>query len=149
LGVAGAFQGLGMTARAVFSSALESTGRGFSGAGPNVSFLSGLTGILKQLGGVTQAPGPGLGSPFRAALPVLQAVTKSPEQAARAILPAMPLSLKQMTPYLPILIQGFRYLSQGLAGLIVNLGPGMRSAAIIFKGAMQVTKGLLQLTGYA
>lgn len=153
LAIFGAFQDLGAAAKDVFAGSLKGTGAGFSGGGPggtqNASFLTGLAGILKQLGGFIKSIGPQLGDMFRASLPFLQAFVKVMEQFTKAVLPSMTQSLKELAPDLPILIQGFKYLSEGIAGFIKNLGPGMRDSAVIFKGAMLVVKGFLQLAGAA
>src|SRR5690242_2686618 len=135
-----------------FLGALTGKSPGFS-AGPHGqpggSFLQGLTGILSQVGGFVHTLGPGLGNLFRASLPSLQAFVKIGEQFAKAVLPAMASSLKTLNSSgaLPIIVQGFKQLSLGIAGFIKNLGPGMKAAAIIFKGSMVVVKGVLQLIG--
>ena len=151
LGAAGA--GLQHSLLGTFLGALTGTGAGFSGGAPggtqNASFLTGLTGILKQIGAFIKSIGPQLGDMFRASLPFLQAFVKVMEQFARAVLPSMTQSLKLLAPDLPIITQGFKYLSEGIAGFIKNLGPGMKDSAIIFKAAMMVTKGMLQLVGAA
>ena len=144
---------LGNIAQGVLGGALTGTGRGFSGGGPggtqNASFLTGLTDILKQLGGFVKSIGPQLGDLFRSSLPFAQAFVKVLEQFTKAVLPSMTQSLKELAPDLPILVQGFKYLSEGIAGFIQNLGPGIRDSAVIFKASMLVVKGFLQLAGLA
>src|SRR5215813_8485440 len=144
LGIFSAFQDVGTGALGAFTTGLKAQG---PGGAP--SFLTGLTGILKQIGGFIDKIGPQLGGLFRASLPSLSAFVKIFEQFAKAVLPAMTQSLQALEPSLPTLVQGFKYLSEGIADFIKNLGPGIKDAAIIFKAAMLVVKGFLQLIGVA
>lgn len=148
------FSGVGHDIMHTFLGALTSKSPGFS-AGPHGqpggSFIQGLTPIIGQFGQFIKGMGPGLGQLFRASLPSLAAFMKIMEQLAKAVLPAITTSLRSLNTSgaLPILVQGFKLLSQGIAGFIVNLGPGMKDGAIVFKGSMMVVKGILQLVGFA
>jgi hypothetical protein len=145
---------LGRSALGSLLGAVTGSSPGFS-AGPHGqpggSFLQGLTPIFTQIGAFLKQIGPGLGSLFRASLPSLTAFVKIFEQFAKAVMPAMTQSLKALNTSgaLPLIIQGFKFLSEGIAGFITNLGPGMRAGAIIFKESMLVVKGFLQLAGKA
>ena len=146
----GAFSHLGHAAKDTFMGALSSNeSRPHGGQVPNTSFLSGLAGILKQVSGFVKSIGPGLGQMFRASLPFLAAFVKIGEQFAKALMPAITQSLKQLTPYIPQIVKGFLSLSQGIAGMIKALGPGMKPAVTVFKALMIGVKGILIGIGYA
>jgi hypothetical protein len=140
LDVFGAFQGLGRTALGVFSGALEAkgppvigpSGRPIPGSGAP-SFLTGLTGILQQLGGFIKSIGPQLAELFRASVPYLQLFVKFLEQSAKVLLPSFIQMLHEMEPLLPVLSKGFLDIVKGFAGFLNAIGPsGMKASARIF-----------------
>ena len=110
---------------------------------PDSSFLSGIQGILQQISGWIKQIGPSLGDMFRSSLPFLSTFVKILEQFAAAVLPAITESMKAFQPYLPQMMQGFKFLSQGIADFIVDLGPGMKDAVTVFKALMDAVKGIL------
>lgn len=108
------------------------------------SFLQGLDGIMKQIDKFLKSIGPELGTMLRASLPILNMFIKSLETFAKLMMPAFTSLMSALKPDLPIIQQGFKYLSEGLAGFIRNLGgPGMKDSAIIFKGVMDVIGHIL------
>ena len=148
----GAFRQLGHSALGVFNEALTSKGQGFSGGPgghPGTSFLQGLDALLKGLAPAMKAFGPVMGEMFRASLPSMQAFMKIMLQFAKAVMPAVLQVLKQLQPDLPIIIRGFKYLSDGIAGFIKNLGPGIKASAIIFKTSMMIAGAILRAVGSA
>ena len=150
LAISGAFQDLGMSVKDTFAGALKSTGTGFSGAGPNQSFMTSLEGILKQISGFVKSIGPQLGDMFRATIPFLQLFVKGLEQAAKILLPVFTQSLRQMQPFLPLISQGLMALVQGLADMIKAMGPrGMEASAKTFVALMKAVGGILTVTGKA
>jgi hypothetical protein len=154
LAIFGAFQDVGHTAMGAFAGALQSRGAGFS-AGPGgqagaPSFLTSLTGILKQLQGFIKSIGPGLGDLFRASVPFLQMFVTLLERAAKTLLPVFTASLRQMTPFLPLISRGLLAIVRGLAGMIKNMGPGgMKAAANIFIGLCTAMEYILRGVGVA
>lgn len=149
----GAFQGLGNTAVSVFNQGLTSLSQGFSGGPgghPGTSFLTGVDAILKQIGGWLKEIGPSLGLLFRASLPFIDAFAKIMEKTGKALIPAFTQSLRALTPFIPLLVQGFMILvKEGLVPMIKNLGPGMKDASIIFKAVMEVVAAILRGVGSA
>ena len=107
------------------------------------SFVSGLGDILKQIDGFTKTLGPDLADMFRASLPFLQSFTGLLEQSAKILLPAFTQSMQEIRPELPQLMQGFAFLTEGVADFIKDLGPGMRDATTVFKALMDAVKGIL------
>jgi Transglycosylase SLT domain len=135
-----------------FARALTSKGPGFSGGPgghPGTSFLQGLAPIMQQLANFMKQLSPLMGQLFRASLPFVEAFLKIMIQFAKVVMPSVLQSMKMMLPYMPIMMQGFKELSVGIADFIKNLGPGMKEGAIIFKGAMFIVKLLLQQIGIA
>src|SRR5262249_8811551 len=131
----GGLENIGTAALGVFSGALTSTGRGFSGGGPggtqNQSFLGSLAAILKQIAGFVKTIH--LGEIFRASIPYLQMFVKFLEQATRALLPAFTKMLVEFQPYLPVLARGLMDIVKGMVGFLNAIGPsGMKAAARIF-----------------
>lgn len=114
----------------------------------DASFLTGILGILKQVGGFINQIGPQLGGMFRASLPFLNSFVQGMEYFGKLLLPIITQSLKSFAPFLPIISQGFQALAQGIAYFIKDLGPGMKDAAIIFKAAMIAIKGILIAAAY-
>jgi hypothetical protein len=139
LGLYGQVGKVGHAALGTFNSALTSNAPGTTGT----SFISGLDGILKQIGGFVKTIGPELGSMFRASIPFVSAFVKILEQFAKAIMPALTQSMKAFTPYLPQMIHAFAILSQGIASFIKDLGPGMKNATTVFTAVMVGVKGIL------
>jgi hypothetical protein len=152
LAIFGAFQDVGHTAMGAFAGALQSRGAGFS-AGPGgqvgaPSFLTSLTGILKQLQGFIKSIGPGLGDLFRASVPFLQMFVTLLERAAKTLLPVFTQSLRQFQPFLPLIATGLLRVVKGFAGLLNALGPrGMEDATKIFVTATKVIEFALVATG--
>jgi len=98
--------------------------------------FSGFTKFIKD-------EGPALRDLFKASLPFLQMFVTVLEQAAKTILPVVTQSLKQMTPYLPLMAQGFAAVFQGIAQMIKAIGPrGMEASAKLFVD-------LCKIMGYA
>jgi hypothetical protein len=113
------------------------------------SFLQGVKGILHQIAGFIKTIGPDLGGMFRASLPILMMFTKSMETLAKIVMPAFTQSMAALKPDLPYFQQGFKFLAQGIAGFMKQLGPGMKDSAIIFKGLMDGVKYVLIGLGWA
>lgn len=152
---------LGQGAKGLFTGALNAnatqlvpvTGAGRTRVGtagvasrqiPGTSFMSGAESIFGQVGSFVKTIGvQNLGETFRASLPFIQTVVKSLEDFVNLMGPAITNAMKEFTPYLPIVRQAFKELSQGIADFLKYLGPGMKSSAEIFKGVMDVVKGLL------
>lgn len=150
----GGVQQLGHQALSIFNDALTTKGRGFSG-GPNghpgTSFLQGLMAILQAIGPFLKQIGPLFGEIFRASLPSLQAFMKIMIQFTKAVMPAVLQVINQLNSSgaMPILVRGFLYLSNGIAGFIKNLGPGIKAGAIIFKTSMMIIGATLRAIGSA
>ena len=150
VGVFGALQDVGHQALGVFSGALTAPGAGnvlTGAAGP--SFLTGLTGILKQLGGFIKTIGPQLASMFQASIPYLSMFVKFMEQSAKVLLPVFTQMLKQMTPYLPLMAKGLLAVVQGLAGFLKAIGPqAMQTSAKAFVLVAQALQIALTWLGW-
>ena len=153
LGVFGGVQDLGMTARDVFSQALEARGPGI-GAGPHYvpgapSFLTSLTGIFQQIGRWLKTLGPLLGNLFRASVPYLQLFVKFLERAAILLLPAFTKMLQEMTPFLPVILKGLLDIVKGFVGFLNAIGPsGMKAAARIFVVAAEGMAAVMVALGH-
>lgn len=142
---------LGHSALGSFLSALNYGGtvRGpHGGERPGTSFLSGITGIVNQIGPFLKSIGPELGQMLKASLPFVQSFVKIMEQFAKTVMPAVTQSMKEFQPYLPQMVQAFLALSQGIAGFIKALGPGMQASVTLFKGLMVGVKYALIAIGY-
>jgi hypothetical protein len=114
-----------------------------SGGVSGTSFISGLLPILKQVDTFIKQISPELTDMFKSSLPFISTFAKIFEQLAALLLPSFTVSMKEITPYLPQIAEGFKSLSQGIADFIVDLGPGMRDGVTVFKALMVLVKGLL------
>lgn len=149
LGLYGNATSFGHDALGAFNQAIMGDARGpHGGDRAGTSFVSGLSGVFKQLGGFTKSMGPELGQMFRASIPFVQTFVKIMEQFAKAVMPAITQSMKEFKPYLPQMMQGFKLLSQGIADFIKDLGPGMRTSVTVFKALMDAVKGILIAVAY-
>lgn len=102
------------------------------------SFLQSLLGILHQISKFIAQISPELSGMFRASIPFIKMFVDFLEQGAKIMIPAFTQAMKNMTPALPIMRQGFVELVRGLAMFLNALGPqGMKAAAQIF---LDVTK---------
>jgi hypothetical protein len=156
LAIGAAAAAIPATAEATFFGAL--TGRpvirtGGSGPGGHgqvlgQSFLQGLIPVFKQIDRFIKSIGPGLGDMFRASLPFLKLFVTAFEELAKTLLPVLTTSLKQMTPFLPIIGQGLVAVIQGLADMIKAIGPrGMEASARIFMNLCKVMGLALTVLG--
>ncbi len=129
----------------------DSIGNRVGGAIPTMSFVTGLDGIMKQLGQDAKTLGPELGGMFRSSLPFLSQFTSLIEQSAKIMLPAFTRSMHQMVSSgaLKEMTQGLVILIQGLARFIIALGPALKPSADIFRDTMMILGTLLDGLGHA
>jgi hypothetical protein len=149
-GLYGGFAPFGKSVSGLASTAMDTLAGAFTskGAGGG-SFLTGLTGIFKELGTQIKSTGPLLGQMFRASLPFLSAFVKELGPMAKVLFPALVQVMKQITPLLPSLMHGFLDIVEGIAGFIKALGPGMKASTAIFRAVAIVIKDTLGFLGVA
>ena len=118
----------------------DSIGNRVGGAIPTMSFVTGLDGIMKQIGQDAKTLGPDLAGMFRASLPFLSAFTSMMEQAAKVMLPAFTQSMHQMVSSgaLKEMTQGLVILITDLARFITAMGPALKPSADIFRDTMMI-----------
>jgi hypothetical protein len=144
--------GFGHNAESALMTALLSKGPGkmldgvFAAKGP--SFMSGLTGIIKQFGGFLKSIGPDLGTTLRASLPFLKGFMKIFEHFATLLGPAATKMMKQFTPFIPQMVHGFTLIAKGLVGFLGAFTKhGMKSSVTDFIGLMKIIEVLLPVIG--
>jgi hypothetical protein len=103
--------------------------------------------MLPQVNGFVQSIGPQLQEAFTASAPYLAEFITVGEQAATTLLPAFSSLLETFTPELPELGQAFASITQGLAGFLQALGPGMSASVTVFKAAADVVSFFLVAAG--
>jgi SLT domain-containing protein len=112
-------------------------------------FTPAIYSLTKGAGIALQGLQPVLKSTFADSVPYLKTFVGILEDFAFIIMPPLNQMLKEFTPYLPIMQQGFDSLAKGMGAFMHNLGPGMQSSAEIFAVSMKILGGLLAGLGYA
>jgi hypothetical protein len=103
--------------------------------------------MLPQIDKFATSMGPELAQAFSASMPFLRMFVSVLEQAGKILLPAFTTSMKQMTPFIPQLVQGFVTLTKGVAQLILLMGPEMSNSVIMFDGVMKGAQIALNVLG--
>jgi hypothetical protein len=103
--------------------------------------------MLPQIDKFATSMGPELSAAFSASMPFLRMFVSVLEQASKILLPAFTTSMKQMTPFIPQLTQGFVTLTKGVAQLITIMGPEMSNSVIMFDGVMKGAQIALNVLG--
>jgi hypothetical protein len=127
------------------SSALESFAKTIT------PILKPLAGIFKQMEIQLEALRPVMAPMFAASIPFIKTFVDLMFKAGAILMPAFTQAMNQMVKSgaLKLMAQALIILIKGLAGFIVNLGPGMKSSAEIFKGVAVVINAVLRGLGVA
>lgn len=103
--------------------------------------------MLPDVNRFVRLMGPELKAAFTASGPFLAEFATVLMQASQTLLPAFTSVMKEFAPELPALGQGFAILSQGVAGFLREMGPGMSASVTIFKASASVVAFTLKTTG--
>jgi hypothetical protein len=111
--------------------------------------LKPIAGIFAELGRQVTALSPQLTAMFKASLPFIRMFADVMAQSGKILIPAFTQAMTAMVKSgaLQQMSQALVILIKGLAQFIVDLGPGMRSSAMIFKDVATIINWSLRAIG--